>query len=227
MILAARNLHKIYRTGSRGLHVINGINLDIECGKMISIIGHSGAGKSTLLHLLAGLDKPSEGEVALEGTSLYKLNDTELARIRNEAFGFVFQFYHLLPEFTALENVLLPAIVAGKNRMHARETAKDILKKLGLEDRSEHKPSQLSGGEQQRVAIARALVNEPKVLFCDEPTGNLDSQTGAAIIDLLISLNKNTKKTIVVVTHEPEIAKRADEVLRIKDGVLAKEGTWH
>lgn len=220
-MLVAKNLHKIYNNGPRPLHVLKGIDLEVKKAKVLAIVGPSGAGKSTLLHLLGGLDSPNEGKVYLEGMDLYGLGEDQRARIRNQRIGFVFQFYHLLPELTALENVMLPALmnnsVAG-NRRSAREKAKGKLKIVGLENRFAHRPSQLSGGEQQRTAIARALMNDPDILFCDEPTGNLDSETGKQIIELLDGLNKDKKCTLCIVTHQEEIVNGADQVLHILDG---------
>lgn len=225
-MLRTHNLHKIYNNGNKTLHVIRGIDLIIERGQIISIVGPSGAGKSTLLHLLGGLDEPTEGEVFIEDLELYKLSDAELARIRNEKVGFVFQFYHLLPEFTVLENVVLPAMInlKAKNRniKNLRQEALEILQKVGLQDRVDYFPSQLSGGEQQRVAICRGLMNTPAILFCDEPTGNLDSQSGEEIVSLIRDLNSQNKMTVVLVTHNEELAKIADNIFYLKDGILVK-----
>ena len=186
------------------------------------IVGPSGAGKSTLLHILGGLDKPSSGSVSLDGQDLYRLKGYQRAKVRNEKIGFVFQFYHLLPEFNALENVFLPAMVQDAHRSteELEEMGLAFLKRVGLEQRKLHKPNQLSGGEQQRVAIARALVNHPKVLLCDEPTGNLDSKGGHEIIDILMDLNQKNKQTVVVITHDESIAERAHRVVHIRDGIL-------
>lgn len=224
-MLIAKDLHKIYKNGARELHVLKGINLQIENPSMACIVGPSGAGKSTLLHLLGGLDKPTKGQVSIDGVELHSLNDVRLSRFRSEKIGFVFQFYHLLPEFTALENVMLPALVANnKSKKVLAQKARTILDRVGLSERLGHKPSQLSGGEQQRVAIARALMNDPQILFCDEPTGNLDSKTGESICDLLCSLSQENKKSVVVVTHEEKIAQKANKVFHIRDGELAVEG---
>ena len=220
-MLITKDLHKIYKNGARELHVLKGINLQIENPSMVCIVGPSGAGKSTLLHLLGGLDKPTEGQITIDGVDLYSLKDAELSRFRNKKIGFVFQFYHLLPEFTALENVMLPALVANsKDRKVIMQKARSVLDRVGLIERLDHKPSQLSGGEQQRVAIARALMNDPQVLFCDEPTGNLDSKTGESICQLLCSLSQENKKSVVIVTHEEKIANRANKVFHIKDGII-------
>jgi len=220
MKLEAIKLHKYYNSRHKRLHVLNGINLKAQSGELVSIIGASGAGKSTLLHLLAGIDVPSEGEVLLDGKNIYKIKEGQRARLRNRMIGFVFQFYHLLPEFTALENVMLPGFIQGQAAKVIKKKAADLLKQVGLEKRGAHHPAELSGGEQQRVAIARALINQPQILFCDEPTGNLDSKTGAKICELLLSLNKEGGYTIVVATHSQEIAKVAGRRIFIKDGQL-------
>ncbi len=218
----AVNVHKKYQQASSSLHVLKGINLSVNEGDFLSIVGPSGAGKSTLLHILGGLDKPSEGQVIFEGKELYALNDKERSKIRNQKIGFVFQFYHLLPEFTALENVILPALVkkdTGSTKA-IEQKGLDILEKVGLAQRARHKPNQLSGGEQQRVAIARALVNDPAVVFCDEPTGNLDSESGQGIITLLKGLNETQKQTLVIVTHDKTIAGCSKKIVQIRDGQL-------
>ncbi len=222
MLLEAVNIHKSYHHGSSILQVLKGVDLRIEAGEIISIVGPSGAGKSTLLHILGGLDSPTQGQVILQGEDVYGLNDRGRAKIRNGKIGFVFQFYHLLPEFTALENVLLPAFVKADEtdigQLEAR--GKSLLKQVGLNKRTEHKPQELSGGEQQRVAIARALINEPKVILCDEPTGNLDSETGKETIDLLRELNAKNEQTLVIVTHDENIARMSHRTILMRDGRL-------
>ena len=220
-MLIAKDLHKIYKNGPKELHVLKGINLEIGDSSMICIVGPSGAGKSTLLHLLGGLDRPTRGEVIVDGNNLYSLSDAERSRFRNKKIGFIFQFYHLLPEFSALENVILPALVAnGRDKKSLLKKARSGLERVGLSERLDHRPSQLSGGEQQRVAIARALMNDPQILFCDEPTGNLDSKTGESITQLLCGLSKENGKSVVIVTHEKEIAEKADKIFHIKDGII-------
>jgi len=219
-LLEAHALHKVYRNGEAELHVLKGIDMTIEKGRIISIVGPSGAGKSTLLHLLGGLDVPTSGEVILKGMDLYKLDDEKRAKVRNEMLGFVFQFYHLLPEFTALENVVLPVLIKGMPKKGASDYAKKLLQDVGLGERLNHKPSELSGGEHQRVAIARALVNEPEIVFCDEPTGNLDSKTGSEIQELLWRINREKGETLIIVTHDEKIARYADRIIHIEDGVL-------
>jgi len=222
-MLEAKNIHKVYRNGARELRVLKGIDLKIEKGKFVSILGPSGAGKSTLLHILGGLDEPTEGSVIFDNEDIYKLGDRKRAGLRNKKIGFVFQFYHLLPEFCALENVMLPALMNQEPRtrnLEPKARAVELLKLVGLGDRLNHRPGELSGGEQQRTAIARALVNEPELLLCDEPTGNLDSAAGQGIIELLHKLNREKKTTIVVVTHEEAIAEKADKVVNIKDGEI-------
>ncbi len=221
MILQAKGLHKYYRNEEAELHVIKDVNLSVRESEFLSLHGASGAGKSTLLHLLSGLDKPTEGEVLLNGRNLYTMRDRERALVRNRDIGFVFQFYHLLPEFSALENVMLPALIKRGNFSEIKTKACELLKTVGLQARITHHPCALSGGEQQRVAIARALINSPKVLFCDEPTGNLDSQTGEKICQLLRELNKNDGYTIIIATHSKEIADISTRVLFIKDGIIS------
>ncbi len=221
MIIQAKELHKYYKTQDAELHVIKGINLSVARGEFLSLFGASGAGKSTLLHLLSGLDMPSKGEVLLNERNLYTIGDKDRALTRNRDIGFVFQFYHLLPEFSALENVMLPALIKGEGFSQIKTRALELLKTVGLQDRTSHHASALSGGEQQRVAIARSLINSPKVLFCDEPTGNLDSVTGKKICQLLKDLNKFDGFTIIIATHSKEIADISTRVLFIKDGIIS------
>lgn len=219
-MLEASNLHKTYDHLANSLHVLKGVSLKIETGDFLAIVGPSGAGKSTLLHILGGLDKPDDGLVILNGQEIYKLNDRDRAAVRNQKVGFVFQFYHLLPEFSALENVTLPALIKGDmaKSKTLEEKGLNLLERVGLKARATHKPNQLSGGEQQRVAIARALMNDPKIVFCDEPTGNLDSQSGEDIIKLLMEFNRVQKQTLVIVTHDKEIAKVAHKTVQMRDG---------
>ena len=214
-------LQKSYRSGSGWLEVLKGISLTIGAGECVAITGPSGAGKSTLLHLLAGLDVPTKGTVLWDGRPVSKIGDGERASLRNRMIGFVFQFYHLLPELTALENVMLPGLVQGaQGRRDLKTRAREALAQVGLTARMAHRPSQLSGGEMQRVAIARALINEPKVVFCDEPTGNLDSDTGQKITELLMALPRHRRVALVLVTHERELAERADRHVELHDGQL-------
>jgi predicted ABC-type transport system involved in lysophospholipase L1 biosynthesis ATPase subunit len=215
--LAARALRRSFRLGSTKIEVLRGIDLDIYGGEAVFLVGASGAGKTTLLYTLAGLERPESGTVEFEGRQLYHGSETSLARLRNERVGFVFQGYFLLPELTALENVMLPSMIGGKPRQEAAEAA---LEQVGLAHRKHHLPAELSGGEQQRVAIARATINNPSVIFADEPTGNLDSKTGGEIVDLLLALAREKKKTLVVVTHDAALAARGDRRLEIQDGLL-------
>jgi ABC-type lipoprotein export system ATPase subunit len=217
-ILEAENLHKVYKSGKIEVAALRGIRLKIKKSEILCIIGPSGAGKSTLLHLLGGLDEPTEGRVLFEGKDLYGRPEDQRAKIRNQRVGFVFQLYHLLAEFSALENVMLPALMNAASFVQAQERAKGLLNLVGLENRFAHKPAQLSGGQQQRVAIARTLINDPDIVFCDEPTGNLDSQMGGQIIELLGNLNQEQGKTLVIVSHEERIAKMADRIVHIQDG---------
>jgi lipoprotein-releasing system ATP-binding protein len=221
MLLKAQNIHKAYTDTQKRVEVLRGIELEVHEGESLAIVGPSGAGKSTLLHVLGGLDVPDQGAVLLSGQDIYALKDEARACVRSSSIGFVFQFYHLLPEFTALENVLLPAFVReGKGGLRPHEkAARAALEQVGLLDRAAHKPSQLSGGEQQRVAIARALINEPKILLCDEPTGNLDSASGALVIDLILGAHAQGR-TVVIVTHDSSVAARCGRVVHMKDGIL-------
>lgn len=223
--LTVKDLHKIYRTPHKEVRAVNGIDVEIERGSSVAIVGPSGAGKSTLLHMLGGLDNPTSGKIMLEGADIYKLPDRERALVRNRKVGFVFQFYHLLPEFTAIENVMMPALMgfgAIRNAQHAiRKRAADLLKSVGLEHRADHLPSRLSGGESQRVAIARAIMNEPRLLLCDEPTGNLDSGTSESIYDILFGLKSNSGMTVVIVSHDEKLVSKVDFKIRLKDGKLA------
>jgi len=190
----------------------------VVAGEIISIVGASGVGKSTLLHLMGALDRPTDGTVLYEGQDIFQLTDRELARFRNRELGFVFQFHHLLPEFSAIENVMMPALIAGRSKEEARQTAADILKNVGLTGRERHRPGELSGGEQQRVAVARALVNDPKVVLADEPTGNLDRKTSEEVHDLLWKLNERMNQTFIIATHNEGLAQRSDRVIRLADG---------
>lgn len=225
VFLEARDLHQYFQHGRGNLHVLQGIDLRILRGKIVAIVGASGAGKSTLLHILGGLKRPSQGTVLYEGEDFYQLPDEKRARFRNKRIGFVFQFYHLLPELSAVENVMLPAMIRDPGRSFAslKAEAAALFEKLGLQGRVDHFPNTLSGGEQQRVAIARALVNQPEIVFCDEPTGNLDSETGKDILRLIRSLNETQKTTFLMVTHAEEVAQIASAVYRIQDGHLEEK----
>ena len=215
--LIARDLFQSFRMGARRIEVLRGISMEIGRNEAVFLSGASGAGKTTLLYTLAGLERPESGSVEFEGRQLYGSGSASEARLRNQKMGFVFQGYFLLPELTALENVLLPAMIG---RRATRSDAEESLASVGLGDRMQHLPAELSGGEQQRVAIARALTNDPDIIFADEPTGNLDSKTGDAIMDLLLNLAHDRTKTLLVVTHDARLATRGDRQLHIKDGVL-------
>jgi len=212
-------VRRSFAGGDRELPVLKGVDLSVEAGEFLAVTGPSGAGKSTLLHIMGGLDSPDSGQVLLGGADLYRLSRKARAAARNRRIGFVFQFFHLLPEFTALENVLLPALIGGGGRRFRRH-ALELLEMVGLAERVRHYPSQLSGGEQQRVAVARALINEPLVLLADEPTGNVDSATGVRIMELLKRLNAELRQATVVVSHDPGVGKWADRVVTMRDGVL-------
>lgn len=224
IILSAQNLCKSYQSNNKNkLDVLKNISVEIEESKISVIVGASGAGKSTLLHLLGGLDRPDNGKVLYEQKNIFEFNDDKLAKFRNENMGFVFQFHHLLPEFTAIENVAIPQMINGKSLKKALKDSKKLLDVVGLAQREEHKPAELSGGEQQRVAVARALANNPKIIFADEPTGNLDSANSDSIHKLLFELRDNLNKTFIIVTHNPDLMKLADVIFEIKDGVIIKK----
>mgnify|MGYP006278207557 CR=1 FL=1 len=228
-MLHVQNVCKDYRMGRQTLRVLHEVSLRVRRGELLGIQGPSGAGKSTLLHLMGILDTPTEGRILHGETDLARLSGRQQAYRRNRLFGFVFQFFHLLPDFTALENVVLPALadlgplrwISGKREAMAR--GRELLELVGLAERAEHRPGQLSGGERQRVAIARALINEPELLLCDEPTGNMDTQTGATILDLLTKLREETDVTLVIVTHDPQVARRAERNIRMVDGRIVSE----
>lgn len=219
-VIECRGVVKTYHDGNRELRILRGIDLAVEPGRILAICGPSGAGKSTLLHLMGTLDRPTDGEILFRGKPYASLPRREIDRIRNEEIGFVFQFYHLLPEFTALENVMLPAICKGLPRKKCAPRAEELLEKVGLEERMTHRPGKLSGGEQQRVAIARALFNSPSVVLADEPTGNLDEKTGRGIMELLWRLNETDNVTLVIVTHDMDLARQAQTTALLHEGLI-------
>lgn len=217
-LIQLQNLEKTYQTARGKLTLFRGLNLEIEAGEMVAIVGQSGAGKSTLLHILGALDTPTAGTVYCASTNVAALSQREAAAFRNREIGYVWQFHYLLPEFTALENVAMPLMARGVNRREALAVAANWLREVGLEDRGEHRPGELSGGEQQRVALARGFVNRPKILFADEPTGNLDAETGRMIVEILFGLNTEARTALVLVTHDAELAKRTQKIIRLKGG---------
>ncbi len=220
-ILKAENLNKSYKMNKKvRLDVLKDVSLEIEANKISVIVGASGAGKSTLLHLLGTLDRPDSGKIIYKDENIFALSDDRLAKFRNKNIGFIFQFHHLLPEFTALENVSIPQMISGISLSDAAKKSKELLSTVDLSDRMDHKPAELSGGEQQRVAVARALANDPQIIFGDEPTGNLDSKNSESIHQLILELRDNLKVTFVIVTHNPNLVKLADKVFEIKDGKL-------
>jgi len=220
-IIECVKVDKIYNDGTRELRILEGLDLVVDEGQILTISGPSGVGKSTLLHIMGTLDRPTGGEVLFRGKSLVSTSRYEINRIRNQQIGFVFQFYHLLPEFTALENVMMPAISMWKRRRDCRERAEELLGKVGLTDRMTHKPGMLSGGEQQRVAIARALVNQPAILLADEPTGNLDTENSDKVLNVLKDLNERRGQTILMITHNPEAAAYGHRTIHMRDGRIA------
>lgn len=221
-VLECRKIHKQFKSesGELPLQILQGVELKVDKGDLISIVGSSGSGKSTLLHILGGLDRPTTGDVYWNGESIYNHNADTLAGLRNKNIGFVFQFHHLLPEFTAIENVMMPALISGKSHKEAQLRAKELLSEFGMIDRLNHRPSQLSGGEQQRVSMARALTNHPSIILADEPTGNLDEQNTETILSLLFRLREMENVSIVLITHENEIAARCDRVYTLQNGIL-------
>ena len=217
------NLQRSFNMGNQTVHVLNGITITIKRREMVAIIGASGAGKSTLLHILGTLDRPTKGEVLFEGLNMFKVSETALASFRNQRIGFVFQFHHLLPEFTALENVSLPALIQKIPKPTALEKAKSLLSEVGLSNRFHHKPGELSGGEQQRVAVARALIRHPDLVLADEPTGNLDTQTGDELFELLRKLNEIHGTAFVIVTHNEKLSHQTDRLIHLQDGQILED----
>ena len=223
-IIEAKDVHKTYDTGAVQVHALRGVNLQVRRGEMMAIMGPSGCGKTTLLNTLAGLDGIDSGEVIIDAVPLHKMNDRQKTDLRARKMGFVFQFYNLLPVLSAIENVELPMLVSGMSAGDARKRAEEALALVALTDRATHRPAELSGGQQQRVTIARALANRPSIIWADEPTGDLDSETSQDRMDLLVRLNKENGQTFVVVTHAPEVGARADRIVRMRDGVITDYG---
>jgi len=219
-LLQVQDICKAYAQNGALTHVLNGINLTVRAGDLLAIIGPSGAGKSTLLHILGALDTPTGGRVLYRDEDLFARTPAGLAGFRNRRIGFIFQFHHLLPEFNALENTFMPALIAGEDARHCREKARDLLERIGLGSRMHHKPGELSGGEQQRVAVARALIMGPELVLADEPTGNLDSHTGQEVFDLLMELNARSRTTLIMVTHNEEFARRMPRCITLRDGTV-------
>ncbi|QIQ22084.1 lipoprotein-releasing ABC transporter ATP-binding protein LolD [Zophobihabitans entericus] len=223
-LLSVKDLYKTYKEGKLTTEVLKGVSFDIQPGALMAIVGSSGSGKSTLLHLLGGLDAPTSGDVIFKSSSLKQLSETEKSRLRNKEIGFIYQFHHLLPDFTALENVAMPLLIAGVNPNEAKERANQMLSAVNLAHRVNHRPSELSGGERQRVAISRALINNPSLVMADEPTGNLDQSTAETVFELLIDLNKKQGTAFLVVTHDLNLAKKLDIQLEMRSGQLIQSG---
>jgi len=223
MLLKADNISKIYKNGNKSFEVLKNIRFSIKAREIVAIVGPSGAGKSTLLHILAGLDKPTKGNVVFDDTDLYGLSDSRRSLLRNKRIGFVFQFYYLLSEFSVLENVMMPVMVSRDNDIRknfSSDKANELLSRVKIKGKADNKPSQISGGEAQRVAIARALINDPDIVFCDEPTGNLDSTNAGIVLELIKDLNQKTKQAFLIVTHNEKVADFADRILHIEDGKI-------
>jgi lipoprotein-releasing system ATP-binding protein len=221
LIIEIQGLKKTFIKNGTPIEVLKGIDLSISRGDSLAVVGDSGAGKSTLLHIMGALDRPTEGRVLVKGKDIFNWPEAELVRFRNRTIGFVFQLHNLMPEFTTLENVMLPALIGGLKRREAKKKAEEILEYLELKDRLSHKPGELSGGEQQRVAVARAMVMEPEIILADEPTGNLDTETGKRIEDILVNLNQEKKITLILVTHNPQLAERMSRRIGLRDGKIA------
>lgn len=219
-LVQIREVGKSFKVGEDNLEVLKGLNFSIIKGEMLGIVGASGAGKSTLLHIIGALDKPTNGDVIFNNEDIFKMTDIQLAEFRNRSIGYIFQFNNLLPEFTAIENVMMPALISKKRKEEAASNAKRILTEVGLKDRINHRPGKLSGGEQQRVAVARALINSPDLILADEPTGNLDSKTSEEIHELFWNLNRENKQTFVIVTHNDTLVKKMMRVIRLADGMI-------
>ena len=221
-ILNVSNLYKSFTQGGKTIAVLNGLELEVKVGERIGIVGLSGSGKSTLLHILGGLEHSDAGKILIHGQNIVQMDDLKVDHIRNKHLGFVYQFHHLLPDFSALENVSLPPLIRGQSKNDAKMLSREILHKVGLEHREDHLPGELSGGERQRVAIARALVNEPSCILADEPTGNLDEKTARDVNDLMISLSDKLGTSLVIVTHNAELAERMDRVVQLQNGILSE-----
>lgn len=221
IILEGVDIHRSFPTGAGMLHVLKGVDIGVRKGEIVAVVGASGVGKSTLLHILGTLDRPTRGRVNLNSTEVFSLSDRDLAHFRNKTIGFVFQFHHLLPEFSALENVMMPKLIAGEEESSIRNKAMELLSEVGLSDRADHKPGELSGGEQQRVAVARALINDPQIVIADEPSGNLDKATGEELHNLISGLNKKKGQAFIIATHNQLLAQRSHRIVTLSEGKAA------